>query len=57
MAEKERNSGEIVREQEPVLPTVNPEAQKSASKGFEIPSAVYVWLVEAPCHIAHTLNR
>jgi hypothetical protein len=43
MAEKERNSGEIVREQEPVLPTVNPDAIKSESKGFEIPSVVYVW--------------
>lgn len=43
MAEKERTSGDIVREQEPVLPTINPDAQKAASKGFEIPSAVYVW--------------
>lgn len=44
MAEKERTSGDIVREQEPVLPTVNPDALKSeSSKGFEIPSVVYVW--------------
>lgn len=43
MAEKERTSGDIVREQEPVLPTVNPDAQKSSKGlGFEIPSAVYV---------------
>lgn len=43
MAEKERNSGEMVRDNEPMLPTVNPDAQIPESKGFEIPSVVYVW--------------
>lgn len=43
MAEKERTSGEIPREQDaPVLPTVNPDAQKPESSKVVIPSAVYV---------------
>lgn len=42
MAEKERNSGEITREDAPVLPTVNPDAQRSEAAKFEIPSVVYV---------------
>lgn len=43
MAEKERMSGEVAREQDAsVLPTVNPEAQKSEPAKPTIPSAVYV---------------
>lgn len=54
MAEKERTSGEVPREQDaPVLPTVNPDAQKSESSKVVIPSAVYVayvpdWPVASP---------
>lgn len=48
MAEKERTSGEIVREQDaPVLPTVNPDAQRSEPSKASIPSAVYVAYVKA----------
>lgn len=43
MAEKERSSGEVTRDQDAaVLPTVNPDAQKSEPAGYSIPSAVYV---------------
>lgn len=52
MAEKERTSGEAIREQDaPVLPTTNPDAAKSAPAKAAIPPAVYVWYVRpAPYH-------
>ncbi|PSR83242.1 duf250 domain protein membrane protein [Coniella lustricola] len=42
MDQKERSSGEVAREQNAVLPTVNPDAQKSDVSKVSIPSAVYV---------------
>lgn len=43
MAEKERTSGEAIREQDaPVLPIVNPDAAKSEPAKAAIPPAVYV---------------
>lgn len=47
--EKTRVSGEVTREQDsPILPTVNPEAQKSEPAKAAIHPALYVVYVEPP---------
>ena len=42
--EKTRTSGETPRTEskDPILPTVNPEAERAQAPKFQLPSAVYV---------------